>query len=323
MRTRNLGLILSFACVHVQFATLTPIEPRLVRKLLPPLTNLISTTPAISLLYECVRTCIVGGMLDSQTEAGDALARVCVEKLSAFLTDEDQNREAVRNIWLKSHVLIQTNLFIVKYIALLAMVKIVPSHPDLVADYQEDIMRSLDDEDVSIRMRALELVSSMVNRRNAKEIVGQLLSHLVPTSKSSNSAPLPSALAALTRSANGTDDPIPRQTNTPTLSSAYRLEIAKRILSMTRSDTYANITDFDWYLSVLVDLTHVANVNVGQEIRDTILDVVGRVKSVRPTAVTLMSRLLSDENFIERAGEDGSCSEVIYAAAWICGEYSL
>jgi len=47
------------------FATLTPIEPRLVRKLLPPLTNLISTTPAISLLYECVRTCIVGGMLDS------------------------------------------------------------------------------------------------------------------------------------------------------------------------------------------------------------------------------------------------------------------
>ncbi len=76
-----------------QFATLTPIEPRLVRKLLPPLTNLISTTPAISLLYECVRTCITGGMLDSQTEAGDALARVCVEKLSAFLTDEDQNRE--------------------------------------------------------------------------------------------------------------------------------------------------------------------------------------------------------------------------------------
>ena len=77
----------------LQFGALTPLEPRLVRKLLPPITNLISTTPAISLLYECVRTCIVGGMLDGQTEAGDALARVCVEKLSGFLTDEDQNRK--------------------------------------------------------------------------------------------------------------------------------------------------------------------------------------------------------------------------------------
>ena len=32
-------------------------------------------------------------MLEGQTEAGDALARVCVEKLSIFLSDEDQNRE--------------------------------------------------------------------------------------------------------------------------------------------------------------------------------------------------------------------------------------
>jgi AP-3 complex subunit delta-1 len=42
------------------------------------------------------------------------------------------------------------------------MVKIVPTHPHLIADYQDEILQSLDDEDVSIRMRALELVSSMV-----------------------------------------------------------------------------------------------------------------------------------------------------------------
>jgi AP-3 complex subunit delta-1 len=45
----------------------------------------------------------------------------------------------------------------------LAMVKIVPTHPHLIADYQDEILQSLDDEDVSIRMRALELVSSMVS----------------------------------------------------------------------------------------------------------------------------------------------------------------
>jgi len=77
----------------VQFAILTPLETRLVRKLLPPITSLISSTSAISLLYECVRTCIVGGMLDPDRAEGEALARVCVEKLGGYLRDEggDQN----------------------------------------------------------------------------------------------------------------------------------------------------------------------------------------------------------------------------------------
>lgn len=75
-----------------KFGTLTPHEPRLVKKLLTPISEIISTTPAVSLLYECVRTCIIGGML--QGTAGDALARTCVTKLANFLQDEDQNRES-------------------------------------------------------------------------------------------------------------------------------------------------------------------------------------------------------------------------------------
>ena len=42
------------------------------------------------------------------------------------------------------------------------MVKIIPTHPQMVAEYQEEILQSLDDPDVSIRMRALELLTSMV-----------------------------------------------------------------------------------------------------------------------------------------------------------------
>ena len=49
-----------------------------------------------------------------------------------------------------------------KYIALLALVSIVPSHPHLVAEYQDMILASVDDQDMSIRMRALDLVSAMV-----------------------------------------------------------------------------------------------------------------------------------------------------------------
>ena len=42
------------------------------------------------------------------------------------------------------------------------MVKIVPSHPHLVADHQDTILASVNDQDISIRMRALDLVSTMV-----------------------------------------------------------------------------------------------------------------------------------------------------------------
>lgn len=76
--------------VSEQFGYLSPHEPRLVKKLQPPITELISTTAAISLLYECVHTCIVGGML--QSASGDKLAELCVTKLAAFLQDPDQNR---------------------------------------------------------------------------------------------------------------------------------------------------------------------------------------------------------------------------------------
>lgn len=90
---------------------------------------------------------------------------------------------------------------------------------------------------------------------------------------------------------------------------------------MCSSSTYDNITDFEWYLSVLVDLTYISNVDVGAEIRDQLIDIVGRVRAARAYTVKLMAKLLCDKTLVERAKEPGSCSEVLWAAAWICGEY--
>lgn len=42
------------------------------------------------------------------------------------------------------------------------MTKIVPTHPYLVAEYQDTILASVNDQDISIRMRALDLMSAMV-----------------------------------------------------------------------------------------------------------------------------------------------------------------
>ncbi|KAI0050601.1 Ap3d1 protein [Auriscalpium vulgare] len=275
------------------FGFLSPYEPRLVRKLQPPITELISTTPAISLLYECVHTCIVGGML--QMHSGNSLAEMCVTKLAAFLQDPDQN---------------------LKYIALLALVKIVPSHPHLVAKYQDVIMTSVNDQDISIRMRALDLITAMVTPDNLQSIAQQLLSHLV---RPDPSTALPSATQSL---ANVTSPSSVISPLSPSQSSAYRLTLSQRIVEICSQDTYANVADFQWYLSVLVDLSYVANVDIGKEIRDQLVDVVSRVRAVRRWAVELMIRLLSDDTFLRNAREEGSCAEVLWAAAWIVGENS-
>jgi AP-3 complex subunit delta-1 len=82
--------------IERQFATLTPLEPRLVRKLLPPLTNIIATTHAMSLLYECINGIIQGGILGSADDSADTdeIATLCVNKLRGMvMINGDPNRE--------------------------------------------------------------------------------------------------------------------------------------------------------------------------------------------------------------------------------------
>lgn len=65
--------------------SLVPLEPRLAKKLTEPLSDIITTTPAKSLLYECVNT-LLCGELRSKT-----VVKLCLEKLRNFIEDADQN----------------------------------------------------------------------------------------------------------------------------------------------------------------------------------------------------------------------------------------
>lgn len=78
------------------FATLTPLEPRLIKKLLPPLTKIIRETSAMSLLYECINGIIQGGILEAVegTAEGEDVAKLCVGKLRGMMVIQgDSNRK--------------------------------------------------------------------------------------------------------------------------------------------------------------------------------------------------------------------------------------
>lgn len=67
-----------------------------MKKLLPPLTSIIRTTPAMSLLYECINGIIQGGILNGEDDSvgGDEIASLCVTKLRGMIMVEgDPNRK--------------------------------------------------------------------------------------------------------------------------------------------------------------------------------------------------------------------------------------
>jgi AP-3 complex subunit delta-1 len=209
-----------------------------------------------------------------------------------------------------------TRVFLlVKYISLLALVKIVPYYPNLAAEYQDLILTGMDDTDISIRIRSLELLSAMVDRTNIQSIVQHLLTHLL---KSQSATPqVESAAHALAKTVSGASTSASGPS--PGLTPSYRLAVANSVIEMCHTTGHENP---EWLLSVYVDLTYVARANVGRSIKECILDIVLKQPASQQQAVKLMNKLLDDDVFLLNANEPGSCAEVLSAAAWVCGEYA-
>ncbi|XP_016949243.1 AP-3 complex subunit delta isoform X1 [Drosophila biarmipes] len=247
------------------FGALTPLEPRLGKKLIEPLTNLIHSTSAMSLLYECINTVIaVLISISSGMPNHSASIQLCVQKLRILIEDSDQN---------------------LKYLGLLAMSKILKTHPKSVQAHKDLILACLDDKDESIRLRALDLLYGMVSKKNLMEIVKRLLGHM--------------------ERAEG---------------SAYRDELLYKVIEICAQSSYLYVTNFEWYLTVLVELIQLeAGSRHGRLIAEQLLDVAIRVPVVRQFAVNEMTNLL--DTFTVSA-QSNSMYEVLYAAAWIVGEFA-
>ncbi|PGH18752.1 hypothetical protein AJ79_00165 [Helicocarpus griseus UAMH5409] len=306
------------------FATLTPLEPRLVKKLLRPLTNIIQTTTAMSLLYECINGVIQGGILEGAEgiREGEEMANLCVDKLRGMIVMEgDPN---------------------LKYVALLAFNRIVISHPTLVAMQQDVIMDCLDDNDISIRLQALELVSGMVSADSLRSVVNRLITQLQTSPAATDDAHLESMPAGLTPSADiEGDDPeerlhsaSKRNESVLALPNHYRNEVLHRILDICSRDTYSSILDFDWYLEVLVQLVRLVppgseshsystKGDVATRIGFELRNVAVRVKTVRPEATRAAESLILIDNrgtLFPAAGAAGT--DILDSIAWIVGEYA-
>ncbi|KAA8892884.1 adaptin N terminal region-domain-containing protein [Sphaerosporella brunnea] len=309
------------------FATLTPLEPRLIKKLVPPITNLIRTTPAMSLLYECISGLISGGLLEGiqDTAEGEDLASVCVTKLRGFLVEGDSN---------------------LKYVGLIALTKLVKTHAHLVCQHHDVVLDCIDDEDISIRYRALELVVGMVNSDSLSAIVGKLMRQLKPASREYVELEGPEE--------SEDEDDMQEEVMNPRkhqkggvvlleLPEDYKHAIIDRVVEMCSRNMYANISDFEWYLDVLLQLIRyspaapsmvdhlgdeeeepevvLSRRDVGEIIGRELRNVAVRVRSVRPEAVRCAEILVQGQDGVFPAAGGGG-KRVLGAAGWVVGEYA-
>lgn len=223
------------------------------------------STSAMSLLYECINTVIaVLISISSGMPNHTASIQLCVQKLRILIEDSDQN---------------------LKYLGLLAMSKILKTHPKSVQAHKDLILACLDDKDESIRLRALDLLYGMVSKKNLMEIVNKLLGHM--------------------ERAEG---------------SVYRDELLLKVIEICSQESYQHVTNFEWYLTVLVELIQLeAGSKHGSVIAEQLLDVTIRVESVRKFSVNEMINLI---NSFPSSSQTSTMYEVLYAAAWIVGEFA-
>ena len=231
----------------------------------------------------------------------------------------------------------------VKYVALLAMKRIVSSHPHLVSMHQDIIMECIEDFDISIRSQALDLLADMANSDNIVTIVDRLMQQLRNSSftrtGSAGNDRSKAKLAILTADPEEEDSErsfrsgLDVQGDPKELPNEYRLTIISRILDMCTQNNYSNMADFDWYIDTLVDLARYCPLQdrplggpvngmssaIGNELRNVAV----RVNTVRIEAAAAAKSIVVEHQVMEspvsslRTGEG-----VLRFAVWIIGEYA-
>ncbi|GLU18235.1 hypothetical protein SLE2022_345460 [Rubroshorea leprosula] len=168
-----------------------------------------------------------------------------------------------------------------KYLGLQALSTVAEKHLWAVLENKEIVIKSLSDVDPNLKVESLRLVMKMVSESNVAEISRVLLNYALKSG--------------------------PEFCN----------KILGSILSTCFRNVYEIIVDFDWYASLLGEMSRIPHCQKGEEIENQLIDIGMRVKDVRPKLAHVCRDLLIDpallgNQFLHR---------ILSAAAWVSGEY--
>ncbi|KAH0790134.1 Adaptin N terminal region family protein [Histomonas meleagridis] len=232
---------------------LCSVEPRLIKKLIAPFTNILETTSSITVLFECVRSII------SIPITNTVLLTYTAQRMQSFLEHVDVN---------------------LRYLCLTLFIKLMEIQPKLVAQHRELITECLDSTDEPTRMLALDLLSSLANSKTIDSIVAKMYDHF----KSSSST-------------------------------IFKNQIITRVIEICSKNDYALVTDFDWYITILMNFVAGSGITCYDLIADQFLDLALRVPSTRKRLVEEMASLFKYSRFRKE-------NRLLLSASHIIGDYS-
>ncbi|KAG5511267.1 hypothetical protein GH5_07509 [Leishmania sp. Ghana 2012 LV757] len=246
------------------FGYFAPLEPRLGKKLVDPIANLINTTGAKSVQYECLLA-VANGM--SQVSS---LKKLAVEKIRGFVEDTDPN---LKFLGLEALSLLGTSA----------------ENRKLLADQREVVLRCLDDPDSTIRLKALHLLRDLTTRKTVVSHINHMLDRCVRTPPDEE----------------------------------WSNAVIRTVIETAQTNDYEWIQDFEWYLSVLLDLcvVELTVYTYGAFMEQELVCILSRVNGVRRAGVEEMVPLLSHVRLLGCDRQRSTQWRILCAAAFICGEY--
>lgn len=229
----------------------------------------------------------------------------------------------------------------VTYVALLAFNRIVRTHPFLVSQQEDVILKCIDSPDLTIRIQALDLVQGMVSQENLIAVVGRLMKQLKQSihSRLDAEAEAEDQLAREYDDEEGEEVPRTSEANDVALPEDYQIDVIGKIVNMCSQHNYSNIVDFDWYIDVLTQLMRMApaprqadgsmdptgfrtvSFDVTERIGDELRSIAVKVKAMRGSAVRAADAIAHEVLGSTPAGFPISTG-ALKSAIWVLGEYA-
>jgi hypothetical protein len=244
------------------FQILCTIEPRLPKKLSSHLLNLLQSSKSTSLVFEIVSIVIHGSILSHSYS--ENLMKATIENVLVFIRQSDIN---------------------LKYLGLELIAIQLNRNESLTKEYNADILRCLEDKDIEIRSKSIELLEHIVSPEYLLPTVQTLLLQLSDCDYSK--------LTELERN--------------------YYFKLGKTIIALFKHNCYSNITDFEWYIEVLLELSKYTYLKIGHLIKEQLIQVCFYKESIRPYMISTLLEVFSNWVSLD--------SEVISAIGWIIGEF--
>ncbi|QBM86405.1 Adaptin N terminal region [Metschnikowia aff. pulcherrima] len=188
------------------FQSLLKIEPRMKKRIMPSIVSLMAKTEATSLIYESINCIVDGGMISPDSSRDKEVAKMCIDHLLKFFHQNDAN---------------------LRFVGLLALIKILHVFPSFIhklSEVSSVINLCIQDNDLIIKRKALEICHYLVTEDNIASLVKTLLLQILPENTAAHCP------------------------------ESFKLEITCKILEITSSDNYSNIPNFKWYVVALKEL---------------------------------------------------------------------